>query len=91
MAQGQGQWTSDVPFKRFANLTSGQTFGPFASPPSEALDGICISQTLASLAWTGSDGVTVTFSVMPNVGTVFLVSPTSITFTPVNSVIGLYR
>jgi hypothetical protein len=92
MAQGQGQWTSKVPYKRFAQPASGATFGPFAANPSEAVDAILVTNTLTALTITGSDGVTITFAVtFPPAGTVMEISPTSITFAPAAAIAVLYR
>lgn len=91
MSQGKGQWVSKLPYSKFSTLTTGQTFGPFAATPSEALDAIIVMNTLTALTLTDQDGVTLTFTTFPTVGMVLEVSPASITFAPAGAIGGLYR
>jgi hypothetical protein len=85
----KGDLVSAVPYTRFKTIANGDTFGPFATPPSEALDAIYVSAA-GSLVVVGSDGVSVTFTTIA-AGTVLPISPTAVTTVPGAGTIGLYR
>jgi hypothetical protein len=74
----KGNLDSVAPYTRFAAISTPASFGPFAVPPSEAVDALYVGNTTLTLVVTGSDGVSVTFSNVP-AGTVLPISPTTVT------------
>jgi len=87
---GKGGYVSDTAYNIMLPVATGAAFGPGQAQPFP--DALLITNTLTALTLTDINGNTVTFAgTFPASGSILLLSPASLTYTPAASVAALYR